>query len=73
LTIRSNTLYPSPDRCLSGSVGSENPQPGSIDFRFTTYKQNEAGPGAQAIEKLLKAIIANQNKENLPVHNLKVG
>ncbi|MCF8143427.1 MAG: HEPN domain-containing protein [Deltaproteobacteria bacterium] len=24
----------------------------------------------QAIEKLLKAIIANQNKENLPIHNL---
>jgi len=24
----------------------------------------------QAIEKLLKAIIAQQNKENLPIHNL---
>ncbi len=24
----------------------------------------------QAIEKLLKALIANQNKENMPIHNL---
>jgi len=24
----------------------------------------------QAIEKLLKALIAQQNKENLPIHNL---